>query len=50
LGIESLKESVEDLLASDLALVGGVVALALEGGAELERGLEVRARSQIDSK
>ena len=43
LGVEPLEQPVEDLQPPDLALVGGVVALALEGGAELERGLEVGA-------
>ena len=38
------EQPVEDLLPTDLAFVGGVVALALQRGAELERGLEVRAR------
>ena len=30
------EEPVEDLLAADLALVGGAVALALKGGAKVE--------------
>ncbi len=43
-GGEAFEEPVEDLLSADLALVGGVVALALEGGPELDGGLEERAR------
>jgi hypothetical protein len=42
-GVESGEEVVEDFLAADLALVRGVVALPLEGGAELHGGLEERA-------
>jgi len=42
--VESSEEPVEDLLAADLSFGGGVVALALQGGAELDRGLEEGAR------
>jgi hypothetical protein len=42
--IESAEESVEDLLACDLSLRCRVVALAFEGGPELDRGDEERAR------
>ena len=35
-----MKESVEDLLAADLAFAGGVVALPLQGGTELVGGLD----------
>ena len=38
--VESSEEPVEDFLATDLTLVGGVVALALKGGPELDGGLE----------
>ena len=38
--VEAGQESVEDFLPPGLALVGGVVALLLEGGAELDGGLE----------
>jgi lambda repressor-like predicted transcriptional regulator len=38
--IEPCEEAVEDLLAADLALAGGVVALALERGLELDGGDE----------
>jgi len=31
-----VKEPVEDLLSADLALVGGVVSVGLQGGAELD--------------
>ena len=44
LGVEPVEQTVEDLQSADLALLGGVVALTLEGGAELVRGLEVGAR------
>lgn len=40
MAVESCEEAVEDLLSDDLALVCGVVALSLEGGAELECGDE----------
>ena len=43
LSLEALEQSVEDLQAGELAFVGGVVALALEDRAGLERGLEVDA-------
>lgn len=42
--VESLKESVEDLLSSDLSLLGGVVSLTSEGGEKLDGGDEERAR------
>jgi len=38
--VESFEEAVEDLLAADLAFVGGVVALSAEGGFELDGGDE----------
>jgi integrase len=38
--VEAGQESVEDFLPPGLALGGGVVALLLEGGAELDGGLE----------
>jgi YD repeat-containing protein len=38
--IEAVQESVEDLLASELSFLLGVVALGLEGGAELDGGDE----------
>jgi len=38
--VESFEEPVEDLLAGDLSLVVGVVALGLQGGPELDRGDE----------
>src|SRR5918911_2045720 len=38
--VEPLQEPVEDLLAADLALAFGVLALLLEGGAELDGGDE----------
>jgi hypothetical protein len=38
--VESGEQSVEDLLAAELSFVGGVVALGLQGGAELDGGLE----------
>ncbi|MFC0448938.1 hypothetical protein [Rhodococcus jostii] len=41
--VESLKESIEDLLSADLALVGGIVSLFGERGAELDGGDEERA-------
>src|SRR5206468_5367944 len=41
---EAGQQSVEDFLAPGLALDGGVVALLFEGGAELDGGLEERAR------
>jgi len=41
---EAGQQSVEDFLAPGLALGGGVVALGLQGGAELDGGLEERAR------
>src|SRR4051812_25803709 len=44
LSVEPGEESVEDLLSADLSLLGGVVALALERGAEFECRLEVGAR------
>jgi integrase len=43
LGVESGEEPVEDLLATQLSLGGGVIALSFEGGAELDGGLEERA-------
>jgi hypothetical protein len=42
--VEAGQQAVEDLLAAQLALGVGVVALALQGGAELDGGLEERAR------
>ncbi|MDQ3480940.1 MAG: hypothetical protein M3423_06380 [Actinomycetota bacterium] len=42
--VESLKESVEDFLSTELALVGGVVSLAFEGGPEFDGGDEEDAR------
>ena len=42
--VEAGQQSVEDFLAPGLALGGGVVALLFEGGAELDGGLEERAR------
>ena len=42
--VEAGQQSVEDFLAPGLALGGGVVALFFEGGAELDGGLEERAR------
>jgi hypothetical protein len=42
-GVESVQDAVEDLLAADLALSGGVVALPLKGGAELDGGDEEAA-------
>src|SRR5215213_6505466 len=42
--VEAGEQSVEDLLSPDLSLVGGVVPLALQCRAELDRGLEERAR------
>ena len=49
--VEAGEEPVEDLLAAHLALGGGVVALSLEGGAELDGGLTKKVHdSQIDSK
>jgi hypothetical protein len=41
--IEAGEEAVEDLLAADLALAGGIVALALESRPELYGGDEERA-------
>ena len=41
--VEPVEEPVEDLFSSDLALVAGVVALAFEGGFELDGGDEERA-------
>jgi hypothetical protein len=41
--VESGKQTVEDLLTADLALSGRIVALALEGWAELECDDEERA-------
>ncbi|ELB92711.1 phage integrase family protein [Rhodococcus wratislaviensis IFP 2016] len=38
--VESGEQSVEDLLSAELALVRGVVALCLQGGSELDGGLE----------
>ena len=49
--VESLKEPIEDLVAADLACVGGVVALPLEDGSELDGGDEEGAGLlQLDSK
>lgn len=42
--VEASEETVEDLLASQLALAGGVVTLPLEGRLELHRGDEEGAR------
>jgi integrase/recombinase XerD len=42
--VEAGQQSVEDFLPPGLALGGGVVALLLEGWAELDGGLEERAR------
>jgi integrase len=42
--VESGEEAVEDLLPADLSLAGSVVALGLQGGPELDGGLEERAR------
>ena len=42
--VEAGQQSVEDFLAPGLALGGSVVALLLEGGAELDGGLEEGAR------
>src|SRR6266568_1482627 len=41
--VESGKQAVEDLLTADLALSGRILALALEGWAELQGGDEERA-------
>jgi hypothetical protein len=41
--VDSLDEFVEDGGAFGLAVVAGVVALSLEGGPELDGGLEVAA-------
>src|SRR5712664_3381551 len=41
--VESGKQAVEDLLTADLALSGSILALALEGWAELQSGDEERA-------
>jgi site-specific recombinase XerD len=41
---EAGEEAVEDLLATHLSFGGGVVALALQGGPELDGRLEERAR------
>ena len=38
--VEPSEQSVEDLLSAELAFVGGVVALALQGGPEFDGGLE----------
>ncbi len=38
--VEPVEEAVEDALSADLALGSGVVALALDGGPELDGGLE----------
>jgi hypothetical protein len=43
LRVEAFEQPVEDLQAGDLTFVGGVVALALERGPELKRGLKVDA-------
>jgi hypothetical protein len=43
LGLESVEQPVEDLLAADPGFVGALVALALEGGSEFECGLKVGA-------
>ena len=40
LGVETFEGAVEDLLAAELAVCEGVVALALEDWAELDSGLE----------
>ena len=42
--VEAGEQSVEDLFPPDLALGVGVVALSLQGGAELDGGLEEGAR------
>src|SRR5215213_10537995 len=42
--VEAGEQSVEDLLSPDLSLVGGIVPLALQCRAELDRGLKERAR------
>jgi hypothetical protein len=36
--VEPVEDAVEDLLAAELALAGGVDALPLQGGAELDGG------------
>jgi hypothetical protein len=41
--VEADEQSVEDLLAAELSLVGGVIALAFQGGPELDDGLKKRA-------
>ncbi len=41
--VESVEEAVEDVFAGDLAFDSGVVALALEGGFELDGGDEESA-------
>ena len=38
--VESFEDSVEDFLSTDLAFGGGVFALALQGGPELDGGHE----------
>src|SRR5690349_877686 len=38
--VESGEQSVEDFLAAELSFVDGVVSLGLQGGAELDGGLE----------
>ena len=42
-GVEPVEQAVEDFLAADLALAGGVVALPLQGGSELDGGDEEAA-------
>ena len=41
--VEVAEQLVEELSAVGLSFVGGVVVLGLEGGAELDAGLEERA-------
>jgi len=48
--IEAVEEPVEDLLACDLSFLVGVVALGLEGRAELDGGDEEGAGLADDSK
>ena len=43
IGVEAVEDAVEDLLPSDLALGGGVVALPLQGGSEFDGGDEEAA-------
>jgi hypothetical protein len=48
--VQAGEESVEQLGAVGLVMVGGVVVLALQGGSELDAGLEEGAGSQMASK